>query len=317
MRRPAPLTDAETAPSHREPAIVALAGDWHANTDFAVESIRHALRGGADAIVHLGDFGFRFDRAYLAALDQALGPTPLYFIDGNHERFPWLYDHPIDERGVRPISRRVAHLPRGARWTWRGRTWLALGGAHSVDRLWRQPGEGWWPQETLTLDDVRRAVAPGAADVLVCHDAPAGIPVPHTYPEGTFPAADEAAGEAHRNLVRAVVDGTWPRLIAHGHFHQHYRSTLGPALVLGLAHDHHDPEFNLAFIDTATLDVIPPTAEPPEFANPMPEPAASPSLAYPPSLLTYDGDPGDVVSTGGKRERGSGGLPGIGDGAGS
>ena len=260
---PAPLL----GPDGREPGIVALAGDWHANTDYAVESIRHAREGGAEALVHLGDFGFRFEDGYLDALDAALGDLPLYFIDGNHERFPWLTAHPIDARGLRPLSRRVTHLPRGARWAWRGRTWLALGGAHSVDRQYRGVGEGWWPEETVTEDDVQRAVAPGAADVLVCHDVPAGVPVPHTYPAGTFPADDEAAGEAHRLLVRRVVDGTWPRLIAHGHFHQHYRSTLGPARVLGLAHDKHDPAFNLAWLDAATLELVPPTATPPWIDN--------------------------------------------------
>lgn len=248
--------------------MVALAGDWHANTAYAARSIRHALDGGARAIVHLGDFGFRFEPSFLDGVAAALGPVPLYFIDGNHEHFDWLEAQPIDARGVRPLRDTIAHLPRGFRWTWAGRTWLALGGAHSVDRTARIPGEGWWPQESITDADIAAAITPGAADVLVCHDVPAGIPVPHTYPDGTFPLDDEAAGEAHRDRVRRVVDATWPRLIAHGHFHQHYRSTLGPATVLGLAHDLHDPAFNLAFVDPASLALVPPTAPAPVIPNP-------------------------------------------------
>ncbi|GGA60598.1 hypothetical protein GCM10011490_08470 [Pseudoclavibacter endophyticus] len=262
-------------PDGTEPTTVALAGDWHANTPYAVASIAHALSGGAEAIVHLGDFGFRFESDFLAAVDRALGDVPLFFIDGNHESFPWLASHPIDDRGVRPISRSVTHLPRGVRWSWRGRTWLALGGAHSVDRRARERGEAWWPEEAITVDDVERAVAAGPVDVLVCHDVPAGVPVPHVYPEGTFPADDEAAGEAHRDLVRAVVDGTWPRFIAHGHFHRHYRSTLGAARVLGLAHDRHEPNENVAFLDTATLALVPPSADPPPIENRLALPHAS------------------------------------------
>lgn len=263
---PAPLLDAHG----REPRTVALAGDWHANADYAVASIARALDGGADAIVHLGDFGFRFAPAYLAALDEALGDVPLWFVDGNHEDFPWLARRPIDERGMRSVSRRVTHLPRGARWSWAGHTWLALGGAHSVDRLARIPGESWWPDETISDDDLARAIAPGRTDVLVCHDVPTGVPVPHTYPDGTFPAADEAAGEAHRDRVRAVVDATHPRLIVHGHFHRHYRSTLGDARVLGLAHDAHPPSHNLAWLDAATLELVAPTLPAPEIPNPGP-----------------------------------------------
>lgn len=266
--QPLPLPLIDTRSGDREPVTVALAGDWHANTPYARRAIEHARAGGADAIVHLGDFGYLFDAEYLEALDAALGDMPLYFIDGNHERFPWLLERPTDARGVRPVSARIAHLPRGYRWTWRGRSWLALGGAHSVDRQFRTPDVEWWSEETVTPDDVRRAIEPGAVDVLVCHDAPAGIPVPHTYPDGTFPLEDERIGEAHRDTVRAVVDGTHPRLIAHGHFHQHYRSTLGTAAVIGLAHDHHDPEFNVAFIDTASLALVPPTTEAPVILNP-------------------------------------------------
>lgn len=260
---PAPLLTR----SGREPAIVALAGDWHANTDYAVEAIRHARDGGADAIVHVGDFGYRFEQPFLDALDRALGDLELFFVDGNHEDFDWLLHRPLDDRGVRPVSSRIAHLPRGFRWMWSNRTWLALGGAHSVDRQWREPGEGWWEQETLSDDDVARAVAPGAADVLVCHDVPAGVPSTPAYAPGTFPADDEAASEAHRDHLRRVVERTWPRFVVHGHFHRHYASTLGPARILGLAHDKHDPAFNLAWIDPATLDLVPPTAPAPEIPN--------------------------------------------------
>lgn len=317
MHLPSPLTEARHG--DREPSTIALAGDWHANTPYAVASIAHARAGGAQAIVHLGDFGYRFEPEFLAALDDALGDVPLYFIDGNHERFPWLLAQPIDGRGVRPLSRRIAHLPRGFRWSWSGRSWLALGGAHSVDRLFRAPGEAWWPHEPLSTDDVRRAIAPGPTDVLVCHDAPAGIPVPHTYANGTFPAADEAAGEAHRDLVRAVVDRTWPRLIAHGHFHQHYRSTLGAATVLGLAHDHHDPAFNLAFLDTATLTLVAPTAEAPQIDIPftIPRPVDVSTLGTPENTWADLAQPAAAdPSSNDEAGEPNGGLPGDGDGAG-
>lgn len=274
MTSPAP-------PDHgHEPSVIALAGDWHGEAAFATQAIGLARRGGADAIVHLGDFGLAYrdpgfsSKAYLAALDDALGPVPLYFIDGNHEHFPWLSGRPLNERGMRPVSARVTHLPRGTRWSWRGREWLALGGAHSVNRLQLNrgprdaPATSWWPEEALSDQDIARAAAGGHADALICHDAPRIAPVPHDYPPGSYPREDELAADAHRDLVQAVVDAARPRLIAHGHFHQRHRSIVpgpaGPVEIIGLSHDGKPLRDNLAWIDARTLRLLPPTAPFPE-----------------------------------------------------
>ncbi|CAG7845069.1 hypothetical protein USB125703_01326 [Pseudoclavibacter triregionum] len=247
--------------SDLDPGVVALAGDWHGRLGFASDAIRAACEHGAEAIVHLGDFGYLFEPSYLHGLDAVLEGIPLFFIDGNHEDFAYLESKPLAEDGTRPLSRHVLHLPRGLRWTWRGRSWLALGGAHSVDRMSREPGVSWWPQERLTEEDVRRVSEPGHADVLVCHDPPAGVDAPKGYGDARFPLVDEELGERHRGLVRRVVDAATPRLIAHGHFHARYRSTLGGATVLGLAHDGTSVAENLAWLDAERLELLPPTAE--------------------------------------------------------
>lgn len=254
-------------PHGSSPTTVALAGDWHGETAYAVSAIEFALAGGAEAIVHLGDFGYLFRPQFLAALDAALGEAPLYFIDGNHEDFDWLHSLPLDHRGVRPVSRRISHLPRGFRWSWSGQRWLALGGAHSVDRSRRIPGSTWWPQEALQEREIASAAADGPVEVLISHNSPAAIPVPHTYAAGTFPVEDEAADDAQRELVQRVVDATAPRLIAHGHFHQHYRDRLGGTTVLGLSHDRAPLSGNIAFLDTSTLRFLPPTAPAPALAE--------------------------------------------------
>lgn len=244
----------------RSPGIVALAGDWHGRLPYASDAIRAAKAGGAEAIVHLGDFGYRFEPSYLHGLDAVLEDTPLLFVDGNHEDFDWLLEKPLADDGTRPVSRCVAHLPRGLRWVWHGRTWLALGGAYSVDRAHREEGESWWPQEQIGDEDLGRACEGGRADVLVAHDSPAGVASPRGYAAGSFPAEDEAINESHRERVRAVADAVSPRLIAHGHFHTRYRAALGVATVLGLCHDGHPVEQNLAWLDARTLELIPPTA---------------------------------------------------------
>lgn len=275
-----PLTD-----RGRQPGTIALAGDWHGRAEFAVRAVAAARAGGAEAIVQLGDFGFAYDdpgfrvEAYLAALDEALGPVPLYFIDGNHERFPWLLDRPLDERGLRPLSRRIAHLPRGLRWCWHGREWLALGGAHSVNRLLldrgprEAPSTSWWPEESLNGEQIALACDPGPSEVLLSHDAPLASPASPGYPPGSYPRGDELADRAHRRLVQAVMDAVRPRLVLHGHFHRRYRSTVrtgGRACeVIGLAHDGGSVADNLAWLDARTLRIVPPT-------GPLPAPPRTP-----------------------------------------
>jgi hypothetical protein len=115
--------------------------------------------------------------------------------------------------------------PRGTRWTWHGLTWLALGGATSLDRVGRTEGVSWWPEEALTIADADRAVAGGPVDVMVTHDAPAGVTVPGA---GSYLWREETmnASYLNRELLREVVDVVGPTHLFHGHFHTAYTADL-------------------------------------------------------------------------------------------
>src|SRR6478609_1819971 len=115
---------------------IAFAGDWHANTDWAVRAIEYARGEGAEHILHLGDYGYDFEPGFRNKVELALAQAhiKLWFVDGNHENFTWLYQQPVSENGLRRISEHVYHLPRGFRWEWAGYKFLAVGGAFSVDR---------------------------------------------------------------------------------------------------------------------------------------------------------------------------------------
>lgn len=236
------------------PARIAIAGDWHGRLEFAADAVRQAKRAGADAIVHLGDFGYQFEFSYLYTLGLVLQDTPLFFVDGNHENFDVLHRHPLAADGTRTLTQHITHLPRGFSWTWHGHRWLALGGAHSVDRAHREPGVSWWPEERLTREETARAVRAGKVDVMVCHDSPAGVPTPSSYPPGTFPAEDEAIAAEHRTRVREVVDAMKPSLLFHGHFHTRYEAELDGTRVVGLAHDRSSLAENLILLDARTLE---------------------------------------------------------------
>ena len=162
---------------------------------------------------------------------------------------------PIDPAtGLRPIRPHIFHLPRGLRWRWHGKTWMALGGAHSVDRPMRKPGVSWWPEERLTAADVSHAISGGPVDVIVAHDAPDGYEIPGL--PGGFPPAElyqadlhrqpriglpqqglVARAHLHRQLVGEVVDATAPTVLFHGHYHVRYTAYRGETRVVGLADD--------------------------------------------------------------------------------
>lgn len=94
------------------PSRTAIAGDWHADTEYAVAAIEHAAKRGATVLLHLGDFGYNFTDDYLTALDDALDRCiVLGFVDGNHENFDRLLSWPVDADGLRCLRERIVHLP--------------------------------------------------------------------------------------------------------------------------------------------------------------------------------------------------------------
>ncbi|MEB3023043.1 MULTISPECIES: metallophosphoesterase family protein [Mycolicibacter] len=225
------------------PDRIVVAGDWDGNTGRACLVIWYAGTRNIPLVLQLGDFGFwtpgEETESYLDAVEASCAEHGVQVIclDGNHEFFPALYALPVSpETGMRPLRPHVHHLPRGLRWRWHGKTWMALGGAHSVDRLQRSEGRSWWKDEHLTQADVERAITPGPVDVIVSHDAPDGVLVPGLRPD-QFPASELATAEWHRRQVGTVVYATTPQLLLHGHYHVRYTGRCGTTTVLGLADD--------------------------------------------------------------------------------
>ncbi|WP_029923884.1 metallophosphoesterase family protein, partial [Nocardia otitidiscaviarum] len=205
------------------PAHVAIAGDWHGWSAAAIGGIEHAAAHGAQAILHVGDFAYRFDPKFMARVQNALQRTGLVlgFVDGNHDDHAYL-GKKVAEHGCTaiPLRPNIFYLPRTYRWTWNGVRFLALGGAHSVDRPWRTPGREWWCGETISIAQAQKATDDGRADVMICHDVPAGVRIPciEGNPFG-FSQQEIATAEQHRQLLRRVVDQVMPRRLFAGHYH--------------------------------------------------------------------------------------------------
>ena len=207
------------------PRCVAFMGDWHGHAQWAVRMIRVAALHGADTIIHVGDFGFDrpnpISNKYLSAVNRTLKGTDLTLlvVDGNHEHHEWLNTLPVNDIGVRPVTKNIAHLPRGFRWGWHNKTWMSLGGAHSVNSHLLTPGHNWFPEEWVSPEEMSSAMEVGSVDVMVTHDIPDRVQMEGHRDSELFPAYQIERARQHSALIGTVVDETRPSWLFHGHMH--------------------------------------------------------------------------------------------------
>ena len=237
------------------PEVIALAGDWHSDTLWAVNAVEVAHEVGAELVISVGDFGYwpQFSHGvhFLDTLTQKLAAynMTLWFVDGNHEDHAALRELPVDADGLRTITSYIKHIPRGFRWTWDGTTWMGLGGAVSVDRDWREAGVDWFPLEVITEQDATYAVREGNVDVMVTHEATMGVPFLLSGPS-SWPADALVDANRVRQRLTEVVETVNPNYLFHGHHHCAYSGDNGHGtMVRGLHCNGSSMSDNLFFVD--------------------------------------------------------------------
>jgi Calcineurin-like phosphoesterase len=249
------------------PTNIIVAGDWHRNAAWGRYVIREAskfLRNEpVKIILHLGDFGIWPGPRGTWYLNELLieciqEDVIIIFVQGNHDWPEGLEPLRIDG----PNNSRIMWLPRGYRWTWYNRIWLALGGAVSLDKSRRVEGESWWPEEEITLLDGAKAALDGHADVMVTHDCPSGVF--HTFPPppAFFWESDIARSEAHRGLLQNIVNEIEPTYLMHGHLHMAYQRTVdfgyGEVEVTGLNMDGMPLNYIKLNVETMEWELVQP-----------------------------------------------------------
>lgn len=132
-----------------------------------------------DVVIILGDCGIFWrkdgsDAKSFISYFERYYKFSLYFIDGNHERFPSLNALKEDENGMGYVSEHIRHLKRGRIYNIQGKKILTIGGADSIDKLRRIEGLSWWKDEAITDEDVAR-VEPGYYDYVLTHCCPSHI----------------------------------------------------------------------------------------------------------------------------------------------
>jgi hypothetical protein len=242
---------------------VMIAGDWHRNARWAVHAIRQGCRElqSPRVILQLGDFGLwrgGFGANYLSELSAELEKqdADLFWIDGNHEDYGFLKkvtEH-TEQGELTEVSPRIWYLPRGTRWTWHDREWLALGGAASVDRAFRTEGSSWFREEEITLLQAAMVAFGGPADVMITHECPRKVT--RFLPLGHGMAGwDLEVSRSHQELLDRIIDHVEPSFLFHGHMHLAHQGTFtyphGKVQVRGLGCD--GQQENWAILDVRLM----------------------------------------------------------------
>ena len=228
--------------------LIAIAGDWHGDMQWARLAINSAAREGITQIIHVGDFGLDWpgrkrgiaeDRLsrWLAANNQIL-----YISPGNHDCLENINKMPVGEDGLITWRSHIKIMPKGGRTVLAGLSIGFLGGAYSVDRAFRTEGRDLWAsEEAPTVEQAERLIADGPVDVLICHDAPMGVQV-----KKKFDLPDDIKDRADRTriLLAHAVQETHPALVFCGHWHQRVTDHIptqggrtSEVHVLGMEHD--------------------------------------------------------------------------------
>jgi len=185
---------------------------------------------GISVAIQVGDFGI--SKKAIRMLDALDGfPIPVYFVDGNHEDFRFLWR--AMKKGINKKWEKEYNLyyqPRGSTLEIQGVKLGFFGGALHIGR----------PQKiikgnVITTDELNRAViafSRFSPDILVTHSCPAGIGVGmqgleihywgvvnHILMAGFDPGPKADCGEIQHALLWNQMSQR-PKLWVYGHFHE-------------------------------------------------------------------------------------------------
>ncbi len=229
-------------------------------------------------VVSVGDFGLgpwggRPVDKILKRADDLLERLGAYLLltPGNHDNWDTI-DRAVtfdrDAQGFEVLGQhgRVRVSPRGHRFDVGGRRFGSLGGAVSVDRgpgvtpaaSASIVGKSWWPQEAPTTADLD-VLRSESLDVLITHDAPAGIPLTS---QGDWEAALIEKATLVQDLLREAVERTTPQLVVCGHWHQRVSATVtrrdgGMSRVEVLGEEHTPGNSVMLNLDDLTVESLP------------------------------------------------------------
>lgn len=209
---------------------IGIVGDWHGNELWAERAILALAETDVIEIWHLGDLGLGFGREvqaqrYVNFLAQVLKKANLkmWVVLGNHEDYDWIERQPISADGIRWLGDCIGVVPRGYQFQRGSRHFLAVSGASSIDFKQRTLSVDWWLQENITeeqADNIIKEVVAGSIDVMLCHDAPTGVPTIDLLSlQGGWDRSEMHYAEHSRRQLNRIFHHVMPTQLWHGHWH--------------------------------------------------------------------------------------------------
>lgn len=204
-----------------------ILGDIHGKALPVEDAVHRAIKGGrANEIIQVGDFNLYRHASKLERMSKLLvsTATTLYFLPGNHEDWPYLNSVSPNDEPVE-IAPNIVYLPIGTRGYIGTKSFVAVGGAYSVNQAGLTPGVDWFPDEELSPNQAYSIMEAGEADILFAHDCPVQYSVPLRPSLRTWSEEEEKHSHNHRVKVGAVATAVSPALTIHGHWHTPYHGT--------------------------------------------------------------------------------------------
>lgn len=168
--------------------MIFVTGDTHRMKDIAkldkVHFPEQEMLSRKDYLIIAGDFGavWTGDERDDEPLDHHENKNyTTLFVAGNHENYDLLDSYPVEEWNggrIHRIREHVIHLMNGEVFTIDGKRIFVMGGATSIDKMFRKEGLSWWPQEEPSAD-----VFADATWKLMEYDNTVDYIITHTCPE--------------------------------------------------------------------------------------------------------------------------------------
>lgn len=203
-----------------ETQTVLFMGDFHGKFEKAEEwydQIVRRFKLEPDLLIQVGDFGF-WPTSIATPWTKELDHRAV-FVDGNHENHDILQN--LEECGFHDHedawSRCVGDI-----WEYKKRGSiedgiLYIGGARSIDRHMRTPGQDWFPEEDIQMGEkfeiMERIEEYGPENIhtVVTHEAPVSFDVLGSHHEGEE--------DSNREFLERVLDEVSPNRWFFGHHH--------------------------------------------------------------------------------------------------
>lgn len=138
------------------------------------------------------------------------------------------------------LAENIWYLPRGTRWIWQGKQFLAIGGGCSAYPEQRRAMGQYCENEAISERDHNACVASGPADVVLAHECPWGINIRDLRQiRGQANQEIDRLAGANRNMLQSILHSVNPQVVFHGHYglqHQTHMLLSGRLVdVIGLA----------------------------------------------------------------------------------